>query len=595
DGATLGALVFATSRAADPGPRLEAAAGAVALALAAARARRIGSLTHHKLDRTLGAIHELGRRLARVPQSPVSAFSAPLDDEAAFDVRAFFAELAEQVRDLVGAEMAAVGVGTCPERTFDPWVAVGVPEGMERAVGRHPRPVGTLGVVAVGGATVRLRDVREHPAFVGLPPEHADIRSLLAVPLSTGEESVGNLYLANKRGGEEFDEADEKTVEMFATLAASGFRLSTLLHRSEHDRSRLIQIIAAEPDGVAFVDAASGWILANRAFEDLLGRRVRPEEGARQELGVVCRPDGSALEADDLAAARALRGETTARDDLLLVRHDGTRVPVAERGAPVRSAGGKLLGAVVVLRDVSLQKEVERLREEFAAMVAHDLRNPIQSMLLQLELLRSDAEQGKPTSDAALDRLDRIGARLARMAGDLLDTTRIELSRVPLSRVPLDLAEATRALVDRVRATIGDHAIEVHVTGPLETALVDPTRFDQVLTNLLENAGKYSASGTTVEVEVRAVDDGVEIAVTDRGAGIAPDELPKLFDRFYQAQRARERKSGLGLGLYITKGFVEAHGGRIDVESAVGRGSTFRVWFPRAQPGASPSRDRPAA
>lgn len=118
--------------------------------------------------------------------------------------------------------------------------------------------------------------------------------------------------------------------------------------------------------------------------------------------------------------------------------------------------------------------------------------------------------------------------------------------------------------------------------------MVDPARFDQILTNVVENAGKYSANGTPIDVHLKAVGDGVEIAVTDRGPGISPDELPKLFDRFYQAHRAREQKSGLGLGLYITKGFVEAHGGHVTAASTLGRGSTFRIWLPRSSSTSSP-------
>lgn len=106
----------------------------------------------------------------------------------------------------------------------------------------------------------------------------------------------------------------------------------------------------------------------------------------------------------------------------------------------------------------------------------------------------------------------------------------------------------------------------------------------EILTNLLENAAKYSADGTKIAVHVKSTDGGIEVSVKDEGMGISPDEVPKLFDRFYQARRARERRSGLGLGLFITKGFVEAHGGRIAVESIVDRGSTFRVWLPSTPP-----------
>jgi signal transduction histidine kinase len=134
--------------------------------------------------------------------------------------------------------------------------------------------------------------------------------------------------------------------------------------------------------------------------------------------------------------------------------------------------------------------------------------------------------------------------------------------------------------MDRIRPTLGTHAVELRFEGGRLDVNADPVRFDQILTNLLENAAKYSGEGLPIVVHARPEGRGVLIAVEDKGTGISPAELGRLFERFYQARRAREKKSGLGLGLYITKGLVEAHGGRMDVRSQVGRGSTFSVWLP---------------
>lgn len=135
---------------------------------------------------------------------------------------------------------------------------------------------------------------------------------------------------------------------------------------------------------------------------------------------------------------------------------------------------------------------------------------------------------------------------------------------------------------ERVRPTLDDQEVIFEARGRTTAALLDPMRLDQVLTNLLEDVATYSADGTTIRIGVAEADGGVEISVRDQGMGIAPDEVPKLFDRFCRTMRAREQKTGLGLVLYITKGFVEAHGGHISVESVPDRGSTFRVWFPTA-------------
>ena len=168
------------------------------------------------------------------------------------------------------------------------------------------------------------------------------------------------------------------------------------------------------------------------------------------------------------------------------------------------------------------------------------------------------------------------------MTNDLLDASRVESGRLTLDRKALDVPEATRALIDRLQPTFGSHPVTVEVPDRIPLQALDPLRFDQILGNLLENAAKFSPEEFAIEVRIAARDGGVIVSVEDHGIGIAPDEVPRLFDRFYQSKRAREHKTGLGLGLYITKGLVEAHGGRLWLESEPNRGSIFHVWFPAA-------------
>ena len=246
-----------------------------------------------------------------------------------------------------------------------------------------------------------------------------------------------------------------------------------------------------------------------------------------------------------------------------------------------------LFGRTLGQREEALRassQQIERLREEFAAIVAHDLRNPINAMLLQLEMLARGAADGAVTVPVStLQKLRRSGERLTQMVNDLLDATRIEAARLSLQPQSVSLPDAVRNLVDRIRLTLGSHTVDVTVEGQPPRVAADPARLDQILTNLVENAAKYSEEGTPILIRIRPEGAGARISVEDRGIGIANDELPKLFDRFYQAKRARQKKSGLGLGLYITKGLVDAHRGQIRVESVPDRGSTFDVWLP-AQP-----------
>ena len=238
-----------------------------------------------------------------------------------------------------------------------------------------------------------------------------------------------------------------------------------LMARAASEKDRLSQIIESLPYGLIFVDAATGHLVVSRGMSELFGRKFEPDGGVRQKLGILCWPDGRLLTEDELPSMRVLRGEPLVEQEFVVARGDGRRIPVIERSSPVRDHEGNVVGAVIIYRDVSAQKEVDRLREEFAAMVAHDLRNPLQSMLLQINMLRKTVEEGKPPALDAFDRLMRSGARLSQMAGDLLDSARIELSRAHLDTAPLDVPQAVENIVERVRPTLGERRLTFEVHG----------------------------------------------------------------------------------------------------------------------------------
>jgi signal transduction histidine kinase len=280
---------------------------------------------------------------------------------------------------------------------------------------------------------------------------------------------------------------------------------------------------------------------------------------------------------------------------LWLLEHLSRRPPRRERALVYAYVGMTtpiavgLFGAALGRRARAAARaraELDRLREEFVAVVAHDLRNPIQTILLQTESMLRLAN-GFYLNDvpvAAVQRLARSAERLGEMVNDLLDASRVEASRLDLRPQPLDLARAVGAVVERLRPVLGSHHTEV-VTEEQAPVMVaaDPGRLDQIVTNLVENAAKYSDPSAPITIRVRAERGGGAVVIEDRGVGIASHELPRLFDRFYQTSRARARKTGLGLGLYITRGLVEAHGGRIDVRSEPGLGSAFTVWLPKPE------------
>ena len=250
----------------------------------------------------------------------------------------------------------------------------------------------------------------------------------------------------------------------------------------------------------------------------------------------------------------------------------------------------------VELRDMArtfneMANSLARQQEEqltFLAGVAHDLRNPLSALKMSAALVTS----GRPIPEERMQKtmalVRRQVARLDRMVGDLLDATRIEAGRFELSLEERDARELATAVVELYLAGGSSHDLRLQL--PEEPVLLscDATRVEQVLHNLVSNALKYSQGGSRVDVIVGREGEEAVLSVVDRGIGISNEELRMLFTPFRRAGRAREKAPGVGLGLSVARRIVEAHGGRIEVESRPGVGSTFRVRLPRAHPAAQP-------
>ncbi len=268
-----------------------------------------------------------------------------------------------------------------------------------------------------------------------------------------------------------------------------------------------------------------------------------------------------------------------------IVRADGEERIVWQEGAAIVE-GGRTVRMVGTLRDVTEQRRAEqelaRLRAEWSSVVAHDLRQPLNTMLLYADVLK----RSRDPSDAAasVERIVSAGRRLNRMIGDLMDLSRLEARRLELARRRVDLRAIVRATVEQIAIGAPERSIQVRVRGELREVDADPDRAAQVVENLLSNAVKYGAAGSAIEVELEGGDAIVTVAVSSSGKGIAPDQVARLFQRFQRTDDARGSKiEGTGLGLYIVRELVEAHGGTVSVESTPGATTTFRFTLPVAR------------
>jgi signal transduction histidine kinase len=353
--------------------------------------------------------------------------------------------------------------------------------------------------------------------------------------------------------------------------------------REARRASELEAILAAQPDALVLYGRRGEILRMNAAAERLMV--IPPEErglplSARPSRWRVFSPGNRALRRDESPVARALRGETV-RSAHLRVERDGGSSWILASAAPILGPDGSPSGAVLTFSDESELHDLEAARDDLVRMVSHDLRTPLNAILAQAHLIRLQRRDADRVEQRAI-AIARSCERMRSMIQDLLEATLLEAGQLRMSPVELDLAAFAREVIERHRGALAVDRVRVG-GAPRMPARADPARLERILVNLVSNALKYSPPQGEVTVRVERAEGGAVLAVSDRGVGIAPEDLPHVFDRFFRARGARQPE-GLGLGLYITRLLVYAHGGRIEVASQLGCGSTFEVFLPAAPP-----------
>lgn len=338
------------------------------------------------------------------------------------------------------------------------------------------------------------------------------------------------------------------------------------------------------PDAVVVVDQQGYVTYANRATERLA--RTSREQLYQQPLDEVLPLRDGAGNAWWRCSARLRQLPGVRRipaRDLQLVL-DTRVVPVELAATFVRDERGRFLEALCVLRDDSARRRGEVTRAELISTLAHELRSPLTSVKGFTSTLlhrweRFPDDQKRFMLATVNDDADRV----TRLINELLDVSRIEAGRLELRRRPVELAKIAGDVVHRFALDPDGHTFAISFPGDFPEVYADADKVAQVLTNLVENAVKYSDGGR-VTVSGEIVAGSAEIAVRDEGMGIPSDQIPLVFTKFYR-RGGRGAPSGTGLGLYIARGLVEAHGGRISVESEVNRGTEVRFRLPLTGPG----------
>lgn len=302
--------------------------------------------------------------------------------------------------------------------------------------------------------------------------------------------------------------------------------------------------------------------------------------------------DSHIFSPESLAALRAkvkktLNDASSYEVDLELVRPDGTIRWVAARGEAVVDASGQVIGINGTAQDITELKQLQKLREEWTSVIAHDLRQPIGVITMSADLLPSLHPSGMNEKEEALtERIRKAGHNLSRMVTDLLDLSLLEARRLTLEQHWVDPVALVQESVERLAHVTAGHRVTVSADKDVPKVHVDPLRIEQVLGNLVSNAVKYGGEKCEIRLRVDRRPDSVEISVTNTGPGIPAVELPRIFGRFVRSDAThRSGVKGLGVGLYIARGLIEAHGGRMWAESTPGRTTTFCFTLPHRSAG----------
>jgi two-component system, OmpR family, phosphate regulon sensor histidine kinase PhoR len=335
-------------------------------------------------------------------------------------------------------------------------------------------------------------------------------------------------------------------------------------------------ILGAMADGVLVVDARSRITLMNPTFQKLFDLRD-PAVGVPL-VEAVRHATLDQLVAETLETGEAMRSELSVADS----RTHGER-QIEVSAVPIKKADDEMSGAVVLFHDITELKQLDQIRREFVANVSHELRTPLSILRGYIEVLLDEPETPREELARILSIMERHSKRLQRLVDDLLSLAQLESSQAKLEVSVVRVDELLNNLIRDWKEKLAAKNLKVIVdlTPEAFTLHADGTRLEEILHNLLDNAVKFSRENGQIHLQAVRRDSEMVLSVTDNGLGIGKEHLPRIFERFYRADKARSRElGGTGLGLAIVKHIAQLHGGRVEAESELGHGTTIRVVLP---------------
>jgi signal transduction histidine kinase len=404
----------------------------------------------------------------------------------------------------------------------------------------------------------------------------------VGLPLIFSKRVVGIIFIFRNYSGR-FSANDRALLQSFADQAAIAVRNAQFYTQIRREKQRMDTLLDSAADGMLILKADNTIERCNPAFARLLGEPMsrilnHPHDEVIHWTHI---ENGATLE-----QAQTIGWPLTPNATLYvegdLDRPDQMPLPVGITYAPLLSVKGQLINVIATVRDITHFREADEIKRTFISVISHELKTPVALIKGYVGTLRrEDATWDRAIVQDSLAVIEEEADRLTELIENLLDATRLQSGTISLNRSDVCLEKTSERMVDRFRVQTKRHKIVVDFPPDFPIVMVDEDRIEQVFYNLLSNAIKYSPAGGEIRITGQVRSEHIIICVSDQGPGIAPGDIPHIFDRFYRASEASRTTKGAGLGLFLSRAVIEAHGGRIWVDPRPDQGARICFSLPR--------------
>ncbi|MDR3574071.1 MAG: ATP-binding protein [Anaerolineaceae bacterium] len=404
----------------------------------------------------------------------------------------------------------------------------------------------------------------------------------VALPLLARSKVVGVIFIFRGYPGG-FSANDRSLLQSFATQAAIAVQNAQLYSQVNEEKQRLDALLDSAADGILIFTSDHRVDRCNLAFARLYGGSPEEILASRHEQIIQWAnpPQGLTLEQAEAGGWPLTPHAQLYVEGDLNRKNNQSPLPVGITYAPLLSREGTLQNIIVTVRDISRFRQADELKSTFISIVSHELKTPVALIKGYVSTLRrEDADWDRSIVADSLAVIEEEADRLTQMIENLLDASRLQAGGFPIKRSDVNLPDLARRITTRFQTQTQKHTLRVDFPAGFPVVLADETRLEQVLSNLISNAIKYSPDGE-IRVSGQIRQDNVVVCVSDQGPGIAAQDIPHVFDRFYRAPDMARHTKGAGLGLYLSRAIVEAHGGRMWVDPEAGKGARICFSLPR--------------